>query len=178
MASRKKTFREKRDDSKGMPRVVPLSGGMQRRYGPGTILIPSPLEVDELMRRPKKGQLVTVNQMREHLAARHGATVACPIVTGIHARIAAGAAGEELEGGRKRVTPFWRTLKSDGALNEKYPGGLVGQRARLEAEGHEVVSKGKELVVADFEARLVKLQEEPRCGLTPPRSCDTRSRRS
>ncbi len=65
-----KTFREKLADVKDMPRVVPLTGGMEERYGPGTILIPSPQEVDELMHKVPKGKLVTINQLREHLAER------------------------------------------------------------------------------------------------------------
>ena len=118
---RKKTFREKLADDKDFPRVQPLTGGMAKRFGEGTILLPSAREVDDLMRRAKKGKLITINQIREHLAARHDADMACPIVTGIHARIAAGAAGEDEADGRKRVTPYWRTLKSGGELNEKYP---------------------------------------------------------
>lgn len=156
MAS-KKSFREKMSEDKGLPRVEPLAGGMKKRFGEGTILIPSAGEVDELMRRARKGRLVTINQIREELAARHDATMTCPIVTGIYARIAAGAAGEDEAEGKKRVTPYWRTLKSGGELNEKYPGGLEAQAERLGAEGHTVVARGKKLVVEDFEKCLVKL---------------------
>ena len=35
----------------------------------------------------------------------------------------------------ERDTPYWRTLKAGGELNEKYPGGIPAQRALLEAEG-------------------------------------------
>ncbi len=155
--SRKRSFRDKLADAKDLPRVQPLTGGMERRYGPGTIVLPAPAEVDELMRRVPKGRVTTINQIRECLARRHGATVACPIVTGIHARIAAGAAGEDEADGRKRVTPYWRTLKGDGELNPKYPGGLAGQRHRLEAEGVEVVARGQRLFVRDSERLLAKL---------------------
>ena len=65
------------------------------------------------------------------------------------------AAEEEASEGRKRVTPYWRTLKSGGLLNEKYPGGVANLKSRLVAEGHRVVKKGKNLVVADFEKALV-----------------------
>jgi hypothetical protein len=41
-------------------------------------------------------------------------------------------------------------------LSEKYPGGAAAQKARLEAEGHEVLAKGKKYVVADFEKRRAK----------------------
>jgi hypothetical protein len=36
-------------------------------------------------------------------------------------------------------TPYWRTLKNNGELNKKYPGGVERQRARLEQEGHTVI---------------------------------------
>lgn len=157
MATKKKSFREKLADSKDYPRVQPLTGKMAARFGAGTILIPAPIDVDAVMRKVPRGKLTTINAIRETLAARHGATVTCPIVAGILARIAAGAAGEDEAEGKKRVTPYWRTLKSKGELNEKYPGGIDGQRARLEAEGHVVLAKGKRLVVQGFEQALAKL---------------------
>ena len=151
----RKTFREKLADSKDFPRVQPLEGGMLKRFGPGTILLPAPHEVDDLMRKVPKGKLTTINQIREKLAARHGATVCCPIVGGIHARIAAGAAGEDETDGKKRVTPYWRTLKSNGELNPKYPGGVTGQAKRLRAEGHTVITKGQRYIVRDYVKSLV-----------------------
>ena len=73
--------------------------------------------------------MITINQIREKLATRHKATIACPIVTGILARISAGAAGEDEMDGKKRITPYWRTLKSNGELNPKYPGRIKYLRA-------------------------------------------------
>jgi alkylated DNA nucleotide flippase Atl1 len=154
---KKRTFREKLADPKDFPRVQPLTGGMKRRYGPGTILLPAPREVEALMRKVPRGRVTTINQLRECLARRHGATVACPIVTGIHARIVAGAAGEDEADGKTRVAPYWRTLKGSGELNAKYPGGLSGQRRRLEKEGIEVVPRGDRLFVRDHELFLAKL---------------------
>jgi alkylated DNA nucleotide flippase Atl1 len=156
--SMKRSFREKLIDPEDLPRVQPLTGGMKRRFGPGTILLPAPSEVQALMRKVRKGRLTTINRLRECLARRHGATVACPIVTGIHARIVAGAAGEDEADGKKRVTPYWRTLKTGGELNPKYPGGLAEQRRRLESEGHEVVARGQRLFVRDHEKSLARLE--------------------
>jgi len=147
---RKKTFREKLADDKDFPRVQRLTGGMKRRFGPGTIVLPAPGEVDALMRQVRKGRLTTINEIRAHLARRHRTTIACPIVTGIHARIAAGAAGEAEAEGAHRVTPYWRTLKAGGELNEKYPGGLAAQRRRLEVEGLRVEARGRRLFVQDY----------------------------
>jgi hypothetical protein len=155
---RRRTYREKLADDHGLPRVQPLTGGMKRRFGPGTIVLPCGREVDALMRRVRKGRLTTINDLRAALARRHGATIACPIVTGIHARVAAGAAGEDQAAGKQRVTPYWRTLKGGGELNPKYPGGVAGQRRRLEREGHVVVARGSRLFVRDYERALAKLR--------------------
>lgn len=155
--ARRKTWREKLTDAKDFPRVQPISEGMAKNWGPGTIVIPAPTEVDAIMRSVPKGKLTTVNHIREAVAKRHGATIACPICVGIFARTSAGAAEEDAAEGRKRITPYWRTLKSGGEVNSKYPGGVEGQKELLEAEGHAVVAKGKKHVVVDFERKLAKL---------------------
>jgi len=140
-----------------LPSVVPITGKMSRRWGTGTVVIPAPREVDEMMRKVRKGRLTTINHIRQALARTHGATIGCPITTGIFAWVAAHAAAEDEAEGRKRVTPHWRTLKSDGELNPKYPGGLEAHTARLRAEGHKVMAKGKRLVVRDYDRFLAKL---------------------
>lgn len=160
--TRKRSLRDKLADDKGFPAVKPLSGGMEKRYGPGTIVIPAPREVAELMRRVPRGSVATINQIRDALARRHDATMACPIVTGIHARIVAGAAAEEESLGEREITPYWRTLKSRGEINAKYPGGLLGQKRRLESEGLATIARGARLFVEDFERFLADLDQGPR----------------
>ena len=126
--SRRKSWREKLADSKDLPRVVPIDEKMGRRWGHGTLVLPAPLEVDELMRRVPRGKVTTVSQIRETLARRHGATIGCPMVTGIFVWVAANAAEEAAAEGERDINPYWRTLKSGGELNEKYPrrGGAAG----------------------------------------------------
>jgi hypothetical protein len=155
MSAKKKTWQEKLADSKGFPKVCPIDGSKSKRWGTGTFVIPAPMEVDELMRKVPKGRLTTIDGLRKVLARRHRATIACPITTGIFAWIAANAASEAAAKGAKRITPFWRTLKSNGELNPKYPGGLADLTRKLSAEGHHVVHKGKRAFVENFEARLV-----------------------
>lgn len=154
---RKKSWVEKLKDSKDLPRVVEITEKMSKRWGTGTIVIPAPLEVDALMRKVPKGKLVAINQIREAVAKKHNATIGCPITTGMFARIAAGAAEEQIEQGIQDITPYWRTLKTGGIINPKYPGGVEGQKKLLENEGHEVVQKGKKYVVVDYERYLTKL---------------------
>ena len=153
----KKSWREKLADSKDLPKVVTITEKMSKAWGKGTIVVPAPREVDQIMKQVPKGKLVTINQIRHLVAERHGATIGCPLTVGIFARIAAGAAMEEEAEGKKRITPYWRTLKSGGQLNPKYPGGIEGQRIRLEEEGHRVVQKGKRHIVENHESALMRL---------------------
>jgi len=115
------------------------------------------MEVNEIMRKVPKGKLITINEIRLALAKKHGATICCPMTTGIFAWIAANAAEEQKRKGEKEITPYWRTLKSGGVINERYPGGVEGQKLLLEKEGHKVVQKGRKYVVVDYEKSLVKI---------------------
>lgn len=137
-------------------RILPVPPRMQKTFGTGTMLIPRPRDVDALMRKARKGTLLTRSQIRDALARDAGADSACPLTTGIFMRIAAEAAEETLRAGKKRVTPYWRTLNDDGTLNEKYPGGAQLQASRLRAEGFSVVKIGRKLrmQVKDFSRHL------------------------
>src|SRR4030095_4767313 len=105
------------------------------------------------MARVGKGKVTTIDELRTALAEKHGATIACPMTTGIFANIAARAADEAEQEGRVRITPYWRTLKAGGELNPKFPGGLAVLRSRLQAEGHTVVARGQRLFGADYTKR-------------------------
>ena len=157
MPTKKKSWTEKLADSKDLPRVEEITEKMSKRWGTGTVVIPAPIEVDAMMRKVPRGKLVTINEIRAALARKHGATIGCPMTTGIFAWVAANAADEQREEGVKDVTPYWRTLKTGGVINEKYPGGVERQRKLLEKEGHEVIQKGKKRVVANYEKSLIKL---------------------
>jgi hypothetical protein len=155
--ARRKTWREKLADDKDLPKVARIEGALSRRWGTGTVVVPAPREVDAAMRKVRRGRVVTINEVRAHLARKHRATIGCPLTTGIFAWIAAHAADEAAAQGVKRITPYWRTLKAGGELNPKFPGGIAALKARLEAEGHRIVQKGKRYVVVDFEKALFKL---------------------
>lgn len=156
MAERKrKTWREKLAHDAGLPRVQIISEKMSRKWGTGTMVIPAPREVDEIMRSVPEGRLITVGEIREILAKRHGTTIGCPLTTGIFAWISAHAANEEAVEGRMGITAYWRTLKTGGELNPKYPGGIERQKPLLESEGHTVLQKGKKHLVDNYRAVLV-----------------------
>ncbi len=141
---KKKTWREKLADSKDLPKVEEVTETMSQKWGTGKFVIPAPLEVDEIMRGVPFGRLITINQIRSVLAKKHNVNFACPITTGIFAWTAAHAAEEDAADGKENITPYWRTLKSTGELNEKYPGGVEAQAKHLEDEGHIIEpAKGK-----------------------------------
>jgi hypothetical protein len=156
---KKTSWQEKLANSKDLPRVEKIDEKKSKRWGTGTFVIPAPIEVDEIMRKVPKGKLITINEIRQILAKKHKATIGCPITTGIFSWIAANAADEAERGGKKRITPYWRTLKTGGILNEKYPRGLTNLKKRLEAEGHTIIRKGKSknFIVKDFEKALVNI---------------------
>ena len=159
MAKARKTWQEKLADSKDLPKVVEITGKMSARWGTGTLVIPAPREVDEIMAKVPAGKVTTMSEIRVVLAQKHGTTIGCPLTTGIFANIAARAAEEAVAEGKVNTTPYWRTLKSKGELNEKYPGGVDAQAAHLEKEGHIIEpAKGKKPPrVKDFEQALVEM---------------------
>ncbi len=153
---KKKSWQEKLYTSGDLPKKVELGEKMAARFGPGVMIIPAPLTVDAIMKKVPKGKLITVSEIREKLAKDFDADTACPLTSGIFTTISANAAEEAAAQGKKDITPYWRTLKSGGEANPKYPGGIEHQKALLEAEGHKVKAKGKKYVVEDFEKSLAK----------------------
>lgn len=155
-----KTWREKLENPpKGLPKVVKLPPKMEKRFGKGKMFIATPLMVDSLVRKVAKGKLITQEQIREKLAKDAKANVTCPITTGIFLRIAAEVAEEDRAEGKKEITPYWRVLRPDGSLNEKFPGGVKTQAKYLKKEKFKIEpGKGKKPPkVKDFEKYLQRL---------------------
>lgn len=153
----KKTWAEKLQDSKGFPKIIPYSaklpcGKALAKQGarPGdTVVLVQPLEVREVMSTVPQGKLITLNEICRRLAVKHGADYCCTLTAGIFVMTAANAAeetGDELA--------YWRTVKNDGELNAKFPGGGDAQAARLEREGFRVSRRGRRWFVEEFERYL------------------------
>lgn len=87
------------------------------------------------------------------LAKKHHADYTCQLTAGIFINIVAHASDER----GIDETPYWRTLKKGGELNEKYPGGIKKQMERLQSEGHTVIQKGKRYFVKDYEQHLFEI---------------------
>ena len=153
----KKSANEKLNDSRDMPKIAILSDPKAiERYHGSRLLIAPPLAYDALMKLVPEGQVVTSDRIREYLAKVNQADATCPLTAGIFINIVAQAAFDR---GDQDVTPYWRTLKKDGQINEKFPGGLEEQRLLLEGEGHRIIKKGSKYYVADYLDHLFDLGE-------------------
>ena len=140
------------------PKLVKVPPRMSQ-FGKGMMLIPTPMLVDNLIRKIPKGRLVTVGEIRRKLAADFSADVTCPLTTGIFIRIAAEAAEEDRANGRRRISAYWRVIKNDGCLNPKFPGGAAQQSRYLRDEGFRIIRNGKKPpVVGEFSQYLFKLR--------------------
>ncbi len=154
----RKTWREKLEKELE-PKVVDVPPKMAKRFGTGKMLIPTPLLVDALIRKVETGKLVTIGEIRERLAKDFKVDSTCPLTTGIFVRIAAETAEEDLSRGVTEITPYWRVIRDDGSLNERFPGGVEVQAVHLQEEGHTIeLGKGKKPPrVKDFEKALVRV---------------------
>ena len=77
MARLKETWRDKLSSTarkQNLPRVVEVNEKMSKIWGEGTFVIPSPVEVDTLMKSVPKGKLITINQIREYMAKKYKAS--------------------------------------------------------------------------------------------------------
>jgi len=156
----RKSFNEKLQDSKDMPKIVEVTDAKSvERYGGSQMLIAPPLEYSELMAKVPEGKIITIKEIRQFLAERHGAEFTCPMTAGIFISLSARASCERPD---NRI-PFWRTLKSDGELNPKYPGGIEYQMEMLSREGNTFKTKGRKNIryfVEDYENSLYDLTKQ------------------
>jgi hypothetical protein len=77
MVKFKETWREKLGSTakrQNLPRVVEVSENMSKKWGEGTCVIPSPVEVDKVMKSVPEGKLITINQIREFMAKKYNAS--------------------------------------------------------------------------------------------------------
>ena len=150
----KKTFNQKLTEVKNLPEIVIVDDPVQiARHGGDKMLVAEPLAYDRVMRTIPYGKVTTSEHIRRYLASQNGADYTCHLTAGIFINIVAHASTER----DTDHTPYWRTLKKDGELNPKYPGGISDQKALLEAEGHTITQKNNRFFVANFEASLFPL---------------------
>ena len=102
------------------------------------------------MKNVPNGKLTSIIEICRKIASKHGVKACCSLTTGIYIMTAANAVEEASNEGKQLNIPYWRTLKADGQLNEKYPNGVEGHRKLLESEDHTVVKRGRKFFVKDF----------------------------
>jgi alkylated DNA nucleotide flippase Atl1 len=163
MGYHRKTWQEKLVDKIGYPKILVLEENfpcfnavhkMGAKAGDKIVLV-NPSEVVALMKNVPYGRVVTIYEICECLAEKHHVAGCCSLTAGIFIMTAANAAEEARKQDINLEIPYWRTLKADGVLNEKYPGGTEAQKQLLEGEGIKVVNKGKKYFVQDYDALLV-----------------------
>jgi len=77
MVKKRETWREKLGSTaqrQNLPRVVEVNEKMSKMWGEGTCVIPSPVEVDAVMKSVPRGKLITINQIREVMAKKYHAS--------------------------------------------------------------------------------------------------------
>lgn len=153
----KKDFNAMLNNSKDMPKFQTITDEKSiEKYGGDRMYFAPPLDYDKVMRRVPCGQLLTVGSIREYFAKQSGADFTEPITAGIFVSIVAWASFQR----KDNKTPYWRTLKANGELNAKYPGGIEAQKEMLEKEGHTIIQKGRKNVryyVKNYENALYSL---------------------
>ena len=153
----KKDFNAMLNDSKDMPKIQIITDEKSiLKYGGDRMYFAPPMDYDRVMHLVPFGKLLTVGAIREYFARQSGADFTEPITAGIFVSIAAWASFQRTD----RKTPYWRTLKADGELNAKFPGGIEAQKELLEKVGHTVIQKGRTNIryyVRDYEKALFEL---------------------
>jgi hypothetical protein len=158
----KKSWQDKLRDKDNLPKVLKLEKGfpcynavhkMGAEAGNDVVLV-NPSEVVEIMKQVPKGKLITIVEICKKIARQHSVEACCTLTTGIFIMTAANAAEEASSSGKALDIPYWRTLKAEGFLNPKYPGGQEAHKRLLEQEGHRVLQKGKNFLVQDFQKNL------------------------
>jgi len=164
MTYKKKSWQEKMADKKSLPKVLNLEKGFPcynalhkigLEAGDRVVLV-NPREVAEEMKMVPPGKLTTIAQICKKIAQKHQVKGCCTLTAGIFIMTAANAAEEMKKDGKRNDIPYWRTLKANGELNEKYPGGTVAHKKLLETEGFTILQKGKKFRVENFEDFLVQ----------------------
>lgn len=153
----KKDFNAMLQRDNGMPKIQIVSDEATiKKYGGEKMYFAPPKDYDSIMKQIPMGKVITVKAIREYFAKKNKADFTDPITAGIFVSIAAWASYQRNE----NLTPYWRTLKVNGELNPKYPGGVEAQKEKLEEEGHTVIQKGRTHIryyVKDYEFSLFPL---------------------
>lgn len=156
----KKDFNAMLRNNKDMPKFQVITDQKSiEKYGGNNMYFAPPIDYDKVMKKIPYGKVITIGKIREFFAKENDADFTEPITAGIFVSIAAWASFQRTED----ETPYWRTLKANGELNPKYPGGIEAQKEKLESEGHTIIEKGRKNIkyyVKDYENALFDLNKK------------------
>ena len=154
----KKDFNAMLNDKKDMPKIQKITDKKSiEKYGGDRMYFAPPIDYDKIMKRIPYGNVITIGEIRAYLAKSNHADFTEPITAGIFVSIAAWASFQRPD----NETPYWRTLKANGELNPKYPGGIEAQKEKLESEGQLIIQKGRTNIkyfVKDYQKVLFTLE--------------------
>jgi len=122
---------------------------MEKFFGcSGEMVKPSTDTVKAIVKKIRKGRLVTLEQLREKLACDFSVQTACPAST---------TKALQLLSKEDQPVCYWRVVKKKGELIEKFPKGVEGHASLLQEEGFEIDFSKKSPVVVGYETKLAKL---------------------
>ncbi len=130
-------------------KIETIPSTMEKFFGcSGKMIKPSANTVSAIVKKIRKGRVVTLDQLRERLANDFNVQAACPASTTKALQILA-----------KEDKPvcYWRVVKKNGELIAKFPKGVEGHGALLESDGVEIDFNKKSPVVVEYKKRLDKL---------------------
>lgn len=151
-----KDFNAMLNNSKDMPKIIELKGTEIYKWGGKRMVIAPPIVFDEVMKMVPKGKVITTKEIRNYLAKKYNADLTDQMTTGIFINIVAWASYQR----KDNITPYWRTLKSNGELNQKYPEAFELQKTLLEQEGFKIIEKGiknKRYFVENYEDKIFEV---------------------
>ena len=126
------TFREKILSKHDLPKIKKAP----KTWGGGSMLIPHPASVMNLIDLIPKKQILDIVTFRSILALQHDVDICCPLTTGIFVKHVV----QGYQEGSIR-TPYWRVFKAKGELDEKFPGGIDSHKDQLICDGLSVIQK-------------------------------------
>ena len=116
---------------------------MEKFFGcSGKMVRPSTNTVKRVVRKIPKGEILTLEQLREKLAIDFNVQVACPAST---SKALKTLAKEE------KTICYWRVVKKKGELIADFPNGIEGHAELLESEGFEIDYSKKNPFVVGYE---------------------------
>ena len=117
--------------------------------GAGKMLLPSAATVAAQIEKMPAGTLITINLLCQKLTQQFNVRGTCPVTT---QKALQGIAHDP-----SNAVAYWRVVKANGGLINRFPGGAEGQAERLRKEGFTLDRKGKTPKVMNFRQSLVPL---------------------